>query len=75
MMWPTGWRFRSHCERYINHNAPVSLQVAERLDKVMSELKVCSTPRLVNLGVQKDPGGGLLLNNCTTDFFVPLLTV
>src|SRR5512138_182804 len=59
--------------RYINQNAPVSSQVAERLDKVMAELRYVPQAAARHLASSKTRTVGLLLNNLHNDFFVPLL--
>jgi LacI family transcriptional regulator len=59
--------------RYINRNAPVSAEVAERLDQVMSRLRYVPHAAARNLASRKTRVIGLLLNNLHNDFFVPLL--
>jgi LacI family transcriptional regulator len=59
--------------RYINHNTPVSPEVAERLDQVMTELKYVPHAAARHLASRKTRVVGLLLNNLHNDFFVPLL--
>lgn len=59
--------------RYINQNAPVSREVAERLDQVMSKLRYVPHAAARNLASRKTRVIGLLLNNLHNDFFVPLL--
>jgi LacI family transcriptional regulator len=59
--------------RYINKNAPVSPKVAERLDKVMAELRYVPLAAARHLATRKTKVVGLLLNNLHNDFFVPLL--
>lgn len=59
--------------RYINQNAPVSKEVAERLDQVMSKLRYVPHAAARNLASRKTRVIGLLLNNLHNDFFVPLL--
>jgi LacI family transcriptional regulator len=59
--------------RYINQNAPVSPEVAERLDKVMTELRYVPHAAARHLASRKTRVVGLLLNNLHNDFFVPLL--
>lgn len=59
--------------RYINRNAPVSAEVAERLDRVMSDLRYVPHAAARNLASRKTRVIGLLLNNLHNDFFVPLL--
>jgi len=59
--------------RYINQNVPVSPEVAERLDKVMTELRYVPHAAARHLASRKTRVVGLLLNNLHNDFFVPLL--
>ncbi len=59
--------------RYINQNAPVSPEVAERLDKVMTGLRYVPHAAARHLASRKTRVVGLLLNNLHNDFFVPLL--
>jgi DNA-binding LacI/PurR family transcriptional regulator len=59
--------------RYINKNAPVSQEVADRLQGVMSKLRFVPHTAARNLASRKTRVIGLLLNNLHHDFFVPLL--
>lgn len=59
--------------RYINKNAPVSTEVAERLNQVMTELRYVPHAAARHLASRKTRVIGLLLNNLHNDFFVPLL--
>jgi LacI family transcriptional regulator len=59
--------------RYINRNAPVSKEVADRLDKVMGKMKYVPHAAARHLASRKTHVIGLLLNNLHNDFFVPLL--
>ena len=59
--------------RYINQNAPISAEVADRLDKVMTELRYVPQAAARHLAAKKTWTVGLLLNNLHNDFFVPLL--
>lgn len=59
--------------RYINKNAPISAEVAERLQQVMSEMRYVPHAAARNLASRKSRVIGLLLNNLHNDFFVPLL--
>ncbi len=59
--------------RYINKNAPISAEVAERLHQVMSEMRYVPHAAARNLASRKTRVIGLLLNNLHNDFFVPLL--
>ena len=60
--------------RYINRNAPVSAEVAKRLDKVMAELKYVPQAAARHLASRKTRVIGLLVKDLHNDFFVPLLT-
>jgi LacI family transcriptional regulator len=59
--------------RFINKNAPVSTEVAERLHEVMSQMRYVPHAAARNLASRKTRVIGLLLNNLHNDFFVPLL--
>ncbi|NJC98721.1 MAG: LacI family transcriptional regulator [Anaerolineales bacterium] len=59
--------------RYINRNAPVSSEVAKRLEQVMTELNYVPHAAARHLASRKTRVVGLLLNNLHNDFFVPLL--
>src|SRR5258706_836024 len=59
--------------RYINRNAPISKDVAERLKQVMTELRYVPDAAARQLASQKTRVVGLLLNTLHNDFFVPLL--
>jgi LacI family transcriptional regulator len=59
--------------RYLNRNAPVSAEVAERLDRVMTDLRYVPHAAARHLASRKTRVIGLLLNNLHNDFFVPLL--
>src|SRR5688572_3269038 len=59
--------------RYINRNAPVSVEVASRLDKVMAKLKYMPHAAARHLASKKTRVIGLLLTNMNNDFFAPLL--
>jgi LacI family transcriptional regulator len=59
--------------RYINQNVPVSTDVAERLNRVMTELRYVPHAAARHLASRKTRVIGLLLNNLHNDFFVPLL--
>ncbi|HET9587945.1 MAG TPA: LacI family DNA-binding transcriptional regulator [Anaerolineales bacterium] len=60
--------------RYINRNAPVSTEVAERLDRVMAELKYLPHAAARHLASRKTGLIGLLLTNMHNDFFAPLVS-
>ena len=59
--------------RYINKNAPVSAEVADRLQVVLSRMRYVPHAAARNLASRKTRVIGLLLNNLHNDFFVPLL--
>jgi len=59
--------------RYINHNAPISKDVAERLKRVMEELHYVPHAAARQLASRKTRIVGLLSNNLHNDFFIPLL--
>jgi len=59
--------------RYINRSAPVSPEVAGRLDEVMTELRYVPHAAARHLASRKTRVVGLLLSNLHNDFFVPLL--
>src|SRR5512142_6593 len=59
--------------RYLNRNAPVSEEVANRLEHVMRELRYVPHAAARNLATRKTRAVGLLLKNLRNDFFVPLL--
>jgi len=59
--------------RYINRNAPVSAEVAERVNQVMLQLRYVPHAAARNLASRKTRVVGLLLKNLHNDFFVPLL--
>ena len=59
--------------RYLNHNAPVSEEVADRLEHVMRELRYVPHAAAQQLATRKTRAVGLLLKNLRNDFFVPLL--
>jgi LacI family transcriptional regulator len=59
--------------RYINKNAPISTEVAERVQQVMGRMRYVPHAAARNLASRKTRVIGLLLNNLHNDFFVPLL--
>jgi LacI family transcriptional regulator, galactose operon repressor len=59
--------------RFINRNAPVSVEVAERINRVMTDLRYVPHAAARHLASRKTRVIGLLLNNLHNDFFVPLL--
>jgi len=60
--------------RYINHSAPVSLEVTARLEKVMAEMQYTPQATARSLATHKTYTIGLLLTNISGDFFAPLLS-
>jgi LacI family transcriptional regulator len=60
--------------RYINASAPVSDDVAERIQEVMGELKYVPHAAARHLATQKTKVIGLLLTNMHNDFFAPLVS-
>lgn len=60
--------------RYINRNAPVSAEVAKRLDKVMAKLNYTPHAAARHLASRKTRIIGLLLTNMHNDFFAPLVS-
>lgn len=60
--------------RYLNRNTPVSPEVAERLEKVMTELNYIPHAAARHLASRKTRVIGLLLTNMHNDFFAPLVT-
>jgi LacI family transcriptional regulator len=59
--------------RFINRNAPISVEVTERLQKVMTELRYVPHAAARHLASKKTRVIGLLLTNMNNDFFAPLL--
>ena len=59
--------------RYINSSAPVSVDVSDRLEQVMTEMKYVPHAAARNLASRKTRVVGLLSNSLHNDFFVPLL--
>jgi LacI family transcriptional regulator len=59
--------------RYINGSAPVSTEVAERIRKVMEELKYVPHAAARQLATQKAHAIGVLLTDMYSKFFPPLL--
>ena len=60
--------------RYINQNAPISAEVAARLQAVMTELHYVPHASARNLATHKTHTIGLLLMDIHGDFFTPLLS-
>ena len=60
--------------RYINHTAPVSAEVAARLEQVMAQIQYSPLATARSLATHKTNTVGLLLNVITGDFFAPLLS-
>ncbi len=59
--------------RYLNHNAPVSPEVSERLDRVMQKFQYVPHAAARQLATRKSCIIGLLLTNMHNNFFGPLL--
>jgi LacI family transcriptional regulator len=59
--------------RYINNTAPVSDEVAARIEAVMADLKYVPHAAARQLATRKTSLIGLLLTNMHNDFFAPLL--
>ncbi len=60
--------------RYINHNAPVSAEVAARLETVMVELHYTPQANARSLATHRTHTLGLLMVDIAGDFFPPLLS-
>jgi DNA-binding LacI/PurR family transcriptional regulator len=60
--------------RFLNHNSPVSEEVAERIKGVMVELGYTPHAAARHLATRKTSNIGLLLTNMHNDFFAPLLS-
>lgn len=60
--------------RYINQNAPVSQEVAERIQQVMLDLNYKPLAVARHLATRRTQTIGLILHNMHTDFFAPLLS-
>ena len=59
--------------RYINKNAPVSIEVAERIQKVMREMNYQPHSAARHLATHHTQTIGLVFRSVHTDFFAPLL--
>ena len=59
--------------RYINGSVPVSKEVAERIQKVMDELKYVPHAAARQLATQKAHAIGVLLTDMSNEFFPPLI--
>lgn len=59
--------------RYINHNAPVSEDVAQKLEQVMAELQYVPQAAARQLATRRTNLIGVLLTNMDNDFFSLLL--
>jgi LacI family transcriptional regulator len=59
--------------RYINQNAPVSQETAERIQQVMLDLNYKPHATARHLATRRTQTIGLVLYNMHTDFFAPLL--
>lgn len=60
--------------RFINQNAPVSQEVAERIQQVMLDLNYMPHAAARHLATRRTRTIGLILHNMHTDFFAPLLS-
>jgi LacI family transcriptional regulator len=60
--------------RYLNQNAPVSDELAQRIQQVMDELDYVPQAAARHLAMQKTNAIGLLLTNMHNQFFAPLLS-
>lgn len=60
--------------RYLNDSAPVSTEVAERIQKVMSELQYVRSAAARQLATQKAHAIGVLLTDMQHQFFPPLIS-
>ena len=60
--------------RYTNQNAPVSQEVAERIQQVMLDLNYTPHAAARHLATRRTQTIGLVLPNMHTDFFAPLLS-
>lgn len=60
--------------RFINQNAPVSQEVAERIQQVMLDLSYKPHAAARHLATRRTLTIGLVLHNMHTDFFAPLLS-
>ncbi len=60
--------------RFINQNAPVSQDVAERIQQVMLDLNYKPHAVARHLATRRTQTIGLVLHNMHTDFFAPLLS-
>lgn len=60
--------------RFINQNAPVSQEVAERIQQVMIDLNYKPHAAARHLATRRTQTVGLVLHNMHNDFFAPLLS-
>ncbi|MBN2148851.1 MAG: LacI family DNA-binding transcriptional regulator [Anaerolineales bacterium] len=60
--------------RFINHTAPTSPEVSERIRRVMEQLNYAPHATARQLATRKTQAIGLLLTNMHNDFFAPLLS-
>jgi LacI family transcriptional regulator len=60
--------------RYLNNSAPVSAEVAQRIQKVMSNLKYVPHAAARQLATQKARAIGVLLTDIYSAFFPPLIS-
>ncbi len=59
--------------RYLNQSAPVSPELAERIQKTMDQLDYVPQATARNLAIQKKNSVGLVLINMQDSFFAPLM--
>lgn len=60
--------------RYLNDSAPVSAEVAQRIQEVMSDLKYIPSATARQLATQKAHAIGVLLTDMNSVFFPPLIS-
>ncbi|MCK6627972.1 MAG: LacI family transcriptional regulator [Anaerolineae bacterium] len=60
--------------RYLNDSAPISPEVAERIQQVMSELQYVPSAAARQLATQKSRAIGVLLTDLDSVFFPPLIS-
>lgn len=60
--------------RYLNDSAPISREVAERIQKVMNELQFVPSAAARQLATQKSHAIGVLLTDIDSVFFPPLIS-
>lgn len=60
--------------RFINQNAPISQEVAERIQQVILDLNYKPHAAALHLATRRTRTIGLIIHNMHTDFFAPLLS-